>query len=87
MQPETISDSVFVYGNVKTAPSLQEPVGKDGVARVLEGMYAYGTTTQDRTAFQRAQDDIDSSIGGGSSFGIQTTSRNFDKVDDVARPK
>jgi zinc protease len=79
VQPETISDSVFVYGSVKTAPSLQEPQGKEGVSRVLEGMYGYGTTTQDRTAFQRAQDAIDSTIGGGSSFGIQTTSRNFDR--------
>ena len=80
VQPETISDSVFVYGNVKTAPSLQEPQGKEGVSRVLEGMYPYGTQSMDRLAFLRAQDAIDTSIGGGSSFGVQTTSRNFDRA-------
>jgi zinc protease len=80
VQPETISDSVFVYGNVKTAPSLQEPQGKEGVSRVLEGMYPYGTLSMDRQAFLRAQDAIDTSIGGGSSFGVQTTSRNFDRA-------
>jgi zinc protease len=80
VQPETISDSVFVYGSVKTAPSLQEPLGKEGVSRVLEGMFAYGTQTQDRQTFLRAQDAIDSSLGGGSSFGAQTTSRSFDRA-------
>jgi zinc protease len=80
VQPETISDSVFVYGSVQTEPSLQEPLGKDGIARILEGMYPYGTLTLDRTNFERAQDAIDTTIDGGSSFGVQTTSRNFDRA-------
>jgi zinc protease len=80
VQPETISDTVFVYGTVKTAPSLQEPTGKEGVARVLEGIYQYGTQTLDRQSFQRALDAIDSTLGGGSSFGVQTTTRSFDRA-------
>ncbi len=80
VQPETISDSVFVYGAVKTTPSLQEPRGKEGISRILEGLYAYGTQTLDRPRFQRAQDAIDSTLAGGSGFGIQTTSRNFDRA-------
>jgi zinc protease len=80
VQPESISDTVFVYGTVKTAPSLQEPQGKEGVSRILEGLYQYGTQSLDRQSFQRALDGIDSSIGGGSSFGLQTTSRNYDKA-------
>ena len=80
VQPETISDSVFVYGSVKTTPSLQEPYGKEGVSRVLEQMFAYGTQTMDRQSFQRAQDAIDSQLGGGSDFGAQTTSAQFDRA-------
>jgi zinc protease len=80
VQPETISDSVFVYGSVKTAPSLQEPYGKEGVSRVLEQMFDYGTQSMDRIAFQRAQDAIDSQIDAGSGFGAQTTSAQFDKA-------
>ena len=80
VQPETISDSVFVYGSVKTAPSLQEPVGQDGISRILEGIYPYGTQVLDREAFHRALDAIDTTLEGGSSFGMQTTSRNFDKA-------
>jgi len=78
VQPETISDSVFVYGQIKTNASIQEPVGKEGVAAVLEQLFNDGTQTQDRIAFARAQEDVDTQIGAGSSFGMQTTSRSFD---------
>jgi len=80
VQPETISDTVFVYGTVKTAPVLEEPQGQDGVSRVLEGVYPYGTVTQDRETFQRSLDAIDTSLDGGSSFGMQTTTRSFDRA-------
>jgi zinc protease len=80
VQPETISDTVFVYGAVKTMPSLEEPTHKEGVSRILEGMYPYGTLTQDRQAFQRSLDAINTTLGGGSSFGAQTTTRNFDRA-------
>jgi zinc protease len=80
VQPETISDSVFVYGSVKTNPPLQEPYGKDGVSRVLEQMFDYGTRTMDLPAFQRAQDAIDSEIDGGSGFAAQTTSAQFERA-------
>lgn len=80
VQPETISDSVFLYGNVRTNPNLQEPPGKSGVSSVLDGMYPYGTRSLDRVAFQREQDDLDSGISGGSGFGMQTTSRSFDRA-------
>jgi zinc protease len=77
VQPETISDSVFVYGSVHTLADVQEPSGKEGVSSVLESMFAYGTKTQDRLAFQKAQDDLDASLGGGSDFGLQTVTANF----------
>ncbi len=80
VQPETISDSVFVFGNIKTAPALQEPYGKEGVSSVLEQMFAYGTQSLDRIAFQRAQEAIDSQIDGGSGFGAQTRSAQFDRA-------
>jgi zinc protease len=80
VQPETISDTVFVYGSVKTMPSLEEPLGKEGISRILEGIYQYGTAVQDRQTFQRALDAIDTTLGGGSSFGVQTTTRNFDRA-------
>ncbi len=78
--PETISNSVFLYGNVRTNSSIQEPLGKEGVSSVLGGMFAYGTKNLDRVAFERAQDDIDSEVAGGSGFGLQTTSGSFERA-------
>ncbi len=80
VQPETISDSVFLYGSVKTNPVLQESVSKAGVSSVLAAIYDYGTLDADRRTFQRAQDDADSDVSGGTSFGLQSTSRSFDRA-------
>jgi zinc protease len=76
VQTESISDSVFLLGNVRTNPALQEPSGKEGVSAVLAAMYDYGSATRDRTAYQRAQDDLDTQISAGSDFGLQTTSQS-----------
>jgi zinc protease len=83
IRPATISDSVVAYGAVRTSPALQEPVGKEGVAAVLDAIFSLGTSTRDRATFARAQDDIDASIGAGSSFGLQTTSKSFDRALDL----
>ncbi len=79
VRPAQISDTVVAYASIHTNPALEEPPGKEGVSAVLNEMFANGTRTRDRQAFQRAQDDIDTQIAGGSSFGMQTTSANFDK--------
>ena len=47
---------------------------------MLNAMFAYGTQTSRPQAFQRAQDDLDTQIGGGSQFGMQTTSASFDRA-------
>ncbi len=79
VQPETISDSVFLFGTIKTNTVLQEPVGKEGVSSVLAAMFEDGTQTRDRLTFARAQDDADSDVSSGAGFGLQTTSRSFDR--------
>lgn len=80
VRPARISDTVLAYGSVRTSAALQEPAGKEGVSSVLAAMFAYGTQDRDRQAFQRAQDDLDTQIGGGSQFGMQTTSASFDRA-------
>lgn len=77
VQPERISDSVFLFGKVRTQPNLQEPPGREGVSTVLDAMFDYGTQAQDRLAFQRAQDDLDSALSGGDEFALQSTSASF----------
>ncbi len=80
MSPAQISDTVLVYGGVRTDSGLQQPAGQEGVAAVLNAMFAYGTQDRNRTEFQRAQDDLDTQIGGGTQFGMQTTSASFDRA-------
>ena len=79
VQPETISDSVFVYGSIKTNPVVSEPAGREGVSSVLAAVFDYGTLSEDRQTFARAQDDADSDVSGGTNFGLQTTSQSFDR--------
>ncbi len=78
--PEGISDSVEVFGDVRTNAALQEPAGKEGIASIVNAMFQNGTQSLDRTAFRRAEDAIDSQIAGGTRFGMQTTSRSFDRA-------
>ncbi len=92
VQPETISDSVFLYGRVKTAPALQEPQGQEGISDVLDALYGLGTRTRDRLAFQRALDDADAQVSAGSSFALEATSRSFDRgialvAENVLQPR
>ncbi|HXP94739.1 MAG TPA: pitrilysin family protein [Candidatus Binatia bacterium] len=79
VQPEAISNSVFVFGSVKTIPVLQEPPGRDGVANILGALFEYGTATADRATFQRQLDDADAMEIGGPDFRLQATPQNFER--------
>jgi zinc protease len=79
VQPETVSHTITVMGRIKSKPQLEEPSGKDGVADLLESLFSYGTTSLDRLAFQKAQDDIGASISAGTSFSLRVLSDRFDR--------
>lgn len=68
VQPETVSDTVGIYGEVKNRAKVEMPPGKDGVDRVLDELFSYGTKSLDRIAFQKALDDIAASESAGTSF-------------------
>ena len=78
VQPESVSDTVSVFGAVHTTPSLQQPKGQDGVAAVLGGLYMYGTRDLDRLSFLKALDDINvTSDSFGSRFSIAVPAQHF----------
>ncbi len=79
IQPQSVSDTVTLYGRVKNTPELQEPKGREGVTEVLEGLFSYGTTTHDRLAFQREVDEIAAEIEVGRSFSLEVLSDAFDR--------
>ncbi len=79
VQPETISSTVSVYGSIKNNPNLEAPQGKDGVSRVLEDLFSYGTASLDRLAFQKALDDIGANESAGADFSLQVLKENFER--------
>jgi zinc protease len=79
VQPETVSDTVSVYGRVKNNPKVQTPAGQDGVNQVLGQLFSYGTKSLDRLAFQKALDDIGANESAGTDFSLQVLPGQFDR--------
>jgi zinc protease len=80
VQPESVSDTVSVYGHVKNNPGMQTPKGREGVEQVLEQLFPYGTTTLDRVAFQKALDEIGAQESAGSDFSLQVLTEHFERA-------
>ena len=79
IQPVSVSDTISLFGRVRTEPGIQVPSGKEGVERVLERSFDYGTRTLDRLAFQRALDEIGADESAGASFSVQTLAAHIDR--------
>ncbi len=78
VQPESISDTVSVYGRIKSNPGLEAPRGKEGVSTVLEQLFSHGTKSLDRLAFQRALDDIGATEAAGTNFLLRVLAEHFE---------
>ena len=71
------SPTVVLRGEIRTSPAIQAPAGKDGVDDVLNGLFAYGTTTYDRLAYQAELDKIAATTTAGASFGLDVLSKDL----------
>jgi len=79
VQPEAISNTVSVYGRVKSNPAMQTPKGQVGVDSVLKQLFSYGSSSLDRMAFQKALDDIGATEFAGADFQVKVTPSHFDR--------
>ena len=79
VQPEAISDTVEVYGRIKSNEDLQAPKGEEGVAQVLDGLLPFGTTDMNRLQFQAALDAISAHESAGTDFSLAVPAANFAK--------
>ena len=79
VQPEHITHTVVVAGEIRNDPQVQEPAGKEGVADVTESLLPYGTTSYDRVAFQTELDKIAASTETGTDFGVDVLSASLDR--------
>lgn len=79
VQPESISPTILLSGEMKNEPSLETPPGQEGVDTVLGELFSNGTTTLDRLAFQAAVDEIGANISAGMNFSLEVMSADFDR--------
>ena len=79
VQPETISDTVSVYGRVKSNAKLEMGADKDGVDQALDQLFSFGTKSLDRLAFQKALDDIGANESAGTDFSLSVLTDQFER--------
>ncbi len=79
VQPESISDTVSIYGRVKHNANVETAPGKEGADEMLDELFSYGTTNLDRIAFQKALDDIGANESAGASFSVTVLTNHFDR--------
>ncbi len=80
VQPEDVSDTVSVFGHIRSRPQTETPRGQEGVAPLLEELFPYGTQTLDRVAFETALDKIGAQERAGSDFTVQALAENFERA-------
>ena len=91
VQPETISDTVELFGRVRTNPDLQAAPGRAGIADVLDGLFPYGSASRDRLQLRQALDAISASESAGSGFSLAVPAAHFEQglallADNELRP-
>jgi zinc protease len=79
VEPEHITHSVLVSGQIRNNPSVQEPLGQDGISEVTTALFPFGTATYDRVAFQTELDKIAASTNAGTQFGTEVLASDFDR--------
>jgi zinc protease len=72
-----VTPTVTVVGAVRHDPEMETPMGQDGVPRVLDNLFSYGTKNLDRLAFQKALDDIAAEESAGYEFTLQVLKQDF----------
>jgi zinc protease len=78
VQPEHVSRTVSVFGQVRQVTEMEEPKGKEGIAEVVSKLFDYGTDKHDRLGFQKALDDIAAQADAGSRFFLKALTPEFE---------
>ncbi len=79
VQPESVSDTINVYGDIRSDSDLEAPKGQKGVDSVLSQLFDFGTTTLNRIQFQAALDAIGADESAGTGFSLQVLAQDFDR--------
>jgi zinc protease len=77
--PQPESGVVVVRGRVKSQPFLEEPQGKEGVAKLTDLMLGFGPRDIGQSAFAADLDSIGADERTGSEFAISVLPGDFDR--------
>jgi len=80
VQPEDVSDTVSVFGHIRSRPEVQAPAGQEGISNLLGELLSYGSQDLDRLAYQRALDAIGAESRAGTDFAVETLAGGFDRA-------
>jgi zinc protease len=78
VQPETISDTVSVFGSIQSNSAPESSEGQ-GVNQVLDELLACGTVSLGRVAFQKALDNIGAHESAGTDFSLEVPAGDFER--------
>ena len=78
VQPETISDTISVFGYIQHNTDLENS-DDPGINQVLDELLTYGTVSLGRMAFQKALDNIGANESAGMDFSLEVPASNFDR--------
>ena len=79
VQPETVSHTVVVSGEIRSNEDVQAPKNQEGVADLVAGLMPFGTTTYSRVALRTELDKIAANTTVGTSFSLTVLSKDFDR--------
>ena len=79
VQTEDVSNTVSVYGHIRTEPGVEEPHGEEGVSDLLDRMFMFGSNRLHRLQFQQALDAIGASEQAGADFSLQVLPEDLDR--------
>lgn len=78
VQPETISDTISVFGYIQNNSDMESSEGH-GVNQVVDELLSCGTVSLDRVAFQKALDNIGANESAGTDFSLEVPASDFDR--------
>jgi zinc protease len=79
VQPEHITHTVVVAGEIRNDPQVQEPIGQEGVSDVTASLLPFGTVSYNRVTLQAELDKIAATTEAGTDFGLDVLSSSFDR--------